>query len=83
MFLTGAWLWEKILHGRLSYGTICLLTCGMACAVSRSGIDAIVHLIGPVIDACYPATIALALYYAFSRSWQSPRGRATIGFDKE
>jgi len=67
-------LWEKILGGRASYRTICLLTCAMACAVSMSGIDAIVTLLSPVIDACYPATIALALYYGFWPNWQSPRG---------
>ena len=67
-------LWEKILGGRLSYRTICLLTCVIACAVSLSGIDAIVNLISPVIDACYPATIALALYYSFARDPFARRG---------
>ena len=67
-------LWEKILGGRLSYRTICLLTCVIACAVSLNGIDAIVNLISPVIDACYPATIALALYYSFARDPFARRG---------
>ena len=40
----------------------------------RKILDAIVTLLSPVIDACYPATIALALYYGFWPNWQSPRG---------
>ena len=67
-------LWEKILGGRVSYRVICLLTCALACAVSLSGIDAIVNLISPVIDACYPATIALAVYYSFARDPFARRG---------
>ena len=73
-------LWEKILGGRLSYRTICLLTCVIACAVSLSGIDAIVSLLSPVIDACYPATIALALYYALGRAPYSRRGLRALSW---
>ncbi|MBQ8090286.1 MAG: branched-chain amino acid transport system II carrier protein, partial [Pyramidobacter sp.] len=50
------------------------LTCVLACAISLSGIDAIVTLLSPIIDACYPATIALALYYGVARDPFAPRG---------
>jgi len=66
-------LWEKILRGHASYRTICMITCVIAFFISLSGIDTIVNLISPVIDACYPATIVLTLYYCFCRTAFSKR----------
>ncbi len=66
-------LWERLLDGRVSYRAACLLTCAVSCAVSTAGIDAIVRLISPLIDACYPATIVLAAFYAAARPPYAPR----------
>lgn len=65
-------LWEEIFNGRLSYGKICALTCVLACMVSSAGLDPIISVIGPVLDACYPVSIVLSLYYCLCGNCLKP-----------
>lgn len=60
-------LWTEIFKGRVSYRLICAVTCIAACLVSSAGLDEIISVIGPVLDAMYPATIVLTLYYCLCR----------------
>ena len=39
----------------------------MSCVVSFADLDTIVGVVGPVLDACYPPAIVIAMYYCFSR----------------
>lgn len=71
-------LWEKILDARAPYRRVCLFTCVLACVVSTTGIDAIVTFLGPFIDACYPTTIVIAVYYCFCPDPLARRGLAAL-----
>jgi LIVCS family branched-chain amino acid:cation transporter len=61
-------LWAEIFKGRVSYRLICAVTCITACLVSSAGLDKIISVIGPILDAMYPATIVLTLYYCLCRT---------------
>ena len=58
-------IWVKLLKGNFSYKLICAVSCVISCIVSVAGLDTIVTVVGPVLDACYPAAIVLAVYYCF------------------
>ncbi|MBQ6456365.1 MAG: branched-chain amino acid transport system II carrier protein [Mogibacterium sp.] len=64
-------IWEEILHGRnerlFTYRNFCIASCVMSCVVSFADLDTIVGVVGPVLDACYPPAIVIAMYYCFSR----------------
>ncbi len=61
-------MWEDILGGRVSYRAVCVLTCVVSCLVSSAGLDAIISVVGPLLDACYPATIVVTMYYCLCRN---------------
>ena len=64
-------IWEEILHGRnerlFTYRNFCIASCVMSCVVSFADLVTIVKVVGPVLDACYPPAIVIAMYYCFSR----------------
>jgi branched-subunit amino acid permease len=40
----------------------------LSCIVSFADLDTIVKVVGPVLDACYPAAIVIAMYYCLCRN---------------
>ena len=40
----------------------------LSAIVSFADLDTIVKVIGPILDACYPPAIVIALYYCFCRN---------------
>lgn len=66
-------IWVEMLGGKLSYRLVCIISCAASCAVSIAGLDTIVTVLGPVLDACYPAAIVLAVYYCFCKNMLSRR----------
>ena len=60
-------IWEEILHDKnrkaFTYRNFCIGSCALSCVVSFADLDTIVRIIGPVLDACYPAAIVVAMYY--------------------
>lgn len=61
-------IWEKLFKGNVSYKLICAVSCVLSCVVSIAGLDTIVTVVGPILDACYPAAIVLAVYYCIDKS---------------
>lgn len=65
-------IWAEILEsknpGLFSYRNFCILSCVLSAIVSFADLDTIVKVIGPVLDACYPPAIVIALYYCFCRT---------------
>lgn len=59
-------IWGRIFRGKYSYKLICAVSCALSCVMSVAGLDAIVTVVGPVLDACYPAAIVLSVYYCFN-----------------
>ena len=51
-----------------TYKNFCILSCVLSCLVSFADLDTIVKVVGPVLDACYPAAIVIALYYCAVKS---------------
>ena len=66
-------IWEKLLKGRFSYKLICAVSCFFSFLVGILGLDSIVGVVGPILDACYPAAIVLAVYYCFVKGCFSNR----------
>ena len=64
-------IWTEILGPRnpelFSYRNFCIISCVLSAVVSFADLDTIVKVIGPVLDACYPPAIVIALYYCFCR----------------
>ena len=56
----------ELLHGKVSYRAICAVFCALSCVISCAGLDSIVVFLGPLLNACYPPAIVLALYYALT-----------------
>ncbi len=50
---------------KYSYNKISLIICGVSLLISSSGLERVVLLLGPVLDACYPCIIVIVIYYAF------------------
>ncbi len=81
-------IWEEILHSKnervFTYRNFCIASCALSCVVSFADLDSIVKVIGPVLDACYPAAIVIAMYYCLCRRVDDPANLragkwATIG----
>ena len=45
-----------------------MLSCAISAIVSFMDLDTIVRVVGPVLDACYPPAIVIAMYYCFCRN---------------
>ena len=64
-------IWEEILHEKneklFTYKNFCIASCALSCVVSFADLDTIVKVIGPVLDACYPPAIVIAMYYCLCR----------------
>ena len=64
-------IWEEILLEKnkrvFTYRNFCIASCVLSCIVSFADLNTIVRIIGPVLDACYPAAIVIALYYCLCR----------------
>ena len=64
-------IWEEILAARdpkvFTYRNFCIASCVLSAVVSFADLDTIVKVIGPVLDACYPPAIVIALFYCFCR----------------
>lgn len=69
-------IWEEILHEKneriFTYRNFCIASCVLSCVVSFADLDTIVRIIGPVLDACYPAAIVIAMYYCICRKPDDP-----------
>ena len=69
-------IWEEILHRKneriFTYKNFCIASCALSCVVSFVDLDSIVRVIGPVLDACYPAAIVIAMYYCLCRKLDDP-----------
>ena len=69
-------IWEEILHEKnervFTYRNFCIASCVLSCVVSFADLDTIVRVIGPVLDACYPAAIVIAMYYCLCRRTDAP-----------
>lgn len=65
-------IWEEILTdknpGLFTYRNFCIISCVLSAIVSFADLDTIVKVIGPILDACYPPAIVIALYYCFCRN---------------
>lgn len=65
-------IWEEIMHDKNSkvytYRNFCIASCLLSCIVSFADLDTIVKVVGPVLDACYPAAIVIAMYYCLCRN---------------
>ena len=68
-------IWEEILSernpGLFTYRNFCILSCVLSAVVSFADLDTIVRVIGPVLDACYPPAIVIAMYYCLCRDRES------------
>ena len=65
-------IWEEIMHDKNSkvytYRNFCIVSCVLSSIVSFADLDTIVKVVGPVLDACYPAAIVIAMYYCLCRN---------------
>ena len=64
-------IWEEILVSRdpklFTYKNFCIISCVLSALVSFADLDTIVKVIGPVLDACYPPAIVIAVFYCFCK----------------
>ena len=64
-------IWEEIMHEKntkvYTYRNFCIVSCVLSYIVSFADLDTIVKVVGPVLDACYPAAIVIAMYYCLCR----------------
>ena len=69
-------IWEEILLEKnkrvFTYRNFCIASCMLSCVVSFADLDTIVKIIGPVLDACYPAAIVIAMYFCLCRRIDAP-----------
>lgn len=65
-------IWEEIMYEKnrklYTYRNFCIASCVLSCIVSFADLDTIVKVVGPVLDACYPAAIVIAMYYCLCRN---------------
>ena len=68
-------IWEEIMLEKnpklYTYRNFCIVSCILSCIVSFLDLDTMVKVVGPVLDACYPPAIVLALFYCICRNTQS------------
>ena len=50
-----------------TYRNFCIVSCVLSCIVSFTDLDTMVKVVGPVLDACYPPAIVIAMYYCVIR----------------
>lgn len=56
---------EEATGGRCPYKLAAIVTCAVSVVVSSVGLDSIITVITPLLDAFYPGAIVIVLYYAF------------------
>lgn len=66
-FFAGLFHQEKYLTAILA------ATCALSAAIASLGLDEIIGLIGPLLDACYPSAILMVAYYTFMPDFTQPR----------
>ena len=70
-----AGIWEEILREKdpklFSYRNFCIVSCILSAVVSFADLDTIVKVVGPVLDACYPPAIVIAMHYCLCRNSSS------------
>lgn len=68
-------IWEELLGSKnpalFKYKNFCIASCVISAIVSFADLDTIVKVIGPILDACYPPAIVIAIYYCFCRNSDS------------
>lgn len=62
--------WESALSQKWSYRKIVIVTSIGSGLLSLMGLDTIVRVVGPILDACYPGAIVLVVYYVFMPKWE-------------
>ena len=68
-------IWNEMLGEKyklFSYKSACIWSCILSCIVSFADLDTIVKVIGPVLDACYPPAIVIAIFYCVCRNNDLP-----------
>ena len=64
-------IWEEIMLEKnpkvYTYRNFCIVSCILSCIVSFTDLDTMVKVVGPVLDACYPPAIVLAMFYCICR----------------
>jgi LIVCS family branched-chain amino acid:cation transporter len=69
-------IWEELTREKnpalFSYRNFCIASCVLSAIVSFAALDTIVKIIGPVLDACYPPAIVLALFYCLFGTTEKP-----------
>ena len=64
-------IWEEILEDKnpklFTYRNFCIISCVLSALVTFADLDTIVKVIGPILDACYPPAIVIALFYCFCK----------------
>ena len=72
-------IWEEILAGKnpklFTYRNFCIISCVLSALVTFADLDTIVKVIGPVLDACYPPAIVIALFYCFCKRHDNASNR--------
>lgn len=63
--IVARYLHETLTKGKLSYSQCLILTLGVSFMVSRLRFDKLTAFLGPVLEICYPALIALAVLNLF------------------
>lgn len=60
-------IWQELLASKnpklFSYRNFCIISCVLSAIVSFADLDTIVKVIGPILDACYPPAIVIAIFY--------------------
>lgn len=68
-------IWEEMLEPKnprlYTYRNFCIASCALSAVVSFADLDTIVRVVGPVLDACYPPGIVIAMYYCLCRNSSS------------
>lgn len=70
-------IWEEIMLEKnpklYTYRNFCIASCVLSCIVSFMDLDTMVRVVGPVLDACYPPAIVLAMFYCICRKTEDAR----------
>ena len=57
-------------HQEKRFNGVVAVTCAISAAISCLGLNEIIDMIGPLLDACYPSTILLVVYYTFMPKYE-------------
>lgn len=64
-------IWEEITHEKnpklFTYRNFCIASCVLSSIISFADLDTIVKVVGPVLDACYPPAIVIAMFYCLCK----------------